>query len=192
MSTGSEATAQGELFEGRDTGDALVVNDRVLIRASGEHRVVVVDGLAFQHFAATDRAAAAYAMITLVEFGYADQNDVARSFGRTARSVRRYQERYERGGLDSLARAGGRPRGSRPRSKTAGVRARAVLRLKSEGHSNREIAKRLGISETAVRKRLKQQRWTEPDHQARLFGNAKPEKSSSSPEVASVMPATFE
>jgi transposase len=193
MSPSTEATpAQREFFAtARDVGDAVVVNDRVVIRANGEHRVVVVDGLPFHHFAAGDRMAEAYAMVTLVECDYADQNDVARAFGRTARSVRRYQERYDRGGLESLARVGGRPTGSRPRSKSAGVRGRAVLGLKAEGHSNREIAKRLGISETAVRKRLKQQRWIEPDDQVRLFADAEPAGPSPPQQAPSVVPLSL-
>jgi transposase len=192
MSTSTEAPReQHELFAPpRDAGNAVVVNDRVLIHASGEHRVVVVQGLPFQHFVAGDRMAEAYAMVTLVENGYADQNDVARAFGRSERSVRRYEERYEQGGLQALGRSGGRPVGSRPRSKGAGVRARALLRWKFEGLSNRETAKRLRISETAVRKRLKKLGWVEPDRQAKLFAEAPqdvPEKPSSR-EVASKPP----
>ncbi len=94
MGTSSEAlTVQRQLFPGaRDESDAVVVNDHVMIRTSGELRVVVVDGCVFQSFAAVDFAAAAYAMVTLVECGYADQNDVARAFGRSARTLRRDQE----------------------------------------------------------------------------------------------------
>lgn len=40
-----------------------------------------------------------------------DQIDVARAFGRSDRSVRRYQRRFEDGGLAALGRPGGYPVG---------------------------------------------------------------------------------
>jgi hypothetical protein len=39
----------------------------------------------------------------LCESGYASQTEVARSFGYAARSLRRYQERFEAGGMAALA-----------------------------------------------------------------------------------------
>ena len=50
--------------------------------------------------------AEAHAMVSLVEQGWADQNDVARAFGCSARTLRRDQRRYEEGGLAAL----GQPR----------------------------------------------------------------------------------
>ena len=75
------------------------VNDRVLFRTEGTRRVISVHGVIFAHYDVRDRAAGAYAMAALYESGYADQNDLARSFGCSARSVRRYQQRLETGGL---------------------------------------------------------------------------------------------
>jgi len=99
-------------------------------------------------------------MVSLVEQGWADQNDVARAFGCSERTVRRHQRRFEEGGLAALV--GQRhgypevwhrvPMGGR----------RLVERLKSDGHSNREIARRLGISDRAVRKLLRRLGWKEP------------------------------
>ena len=163
------------------------MHDRVLIRVSGELRVVVVGGCVFQSFSAADRAAEAYAMVTLVECGYADQNDIARAFGRSARTLRRCQERYDRDGLQGLGRAVGRPAGARLKTKGSGARERAVLGLKAEGRSNREIARQLGIDEAAVRKRLKRLDWVAPDGQGRLF-DAEPSPPSSSPASASTEP----
>jgi len=191
MSTRSEAPSSPmELFPvARDRDEGVVVNDHVMIRAGGELRVVVVDGCVFQSFAAADVAATAYAMVTLVECGYADQNDVARAFRRSARTLRRYQERYDREGLQALGRAAGRPMGARPKGGKSGARDRAVLGLKAEGRPNREIARRVGITETAVRKRLKRLGWVEPDRQARLFDieaatTPKPPPSSPPPPVS--------
>jgi transposase len=80
-------------------------------------------------------------MGSLVEQGWAEQSDVARAFGRSARTVRRLQRRFEAGGLPALARAAGYPPG-RPRLKRS--RELLVSRLKAEGLSNREIARRIG------------------------------------------------
>ena len=71
--------------------------------------MIFVHGVIFSHYAIEDRTAEAYAMVLLFESGYADQNDIARCFGYSARSLRRYQERLKVGGLSALARPEGRP-----------------------------------------------------------------------------------
>jgi transposase len=109
-----------------------------------------------------------YAMVTLVESGYADQNDVARAFDYTVRTLRRDQARYDTGGLAAL----GRPRGRPPRAETApqsSRRDRKVLQWKTEGRSNRAIAKILGVNEKAVRKQLRRLGWKADDAQRQLF-----------------------
>jgi transposase len=88
-------------------------------------------------------------MVFLVESGFAQQMEVARAFGRSVRSVRRYQRRYARGGMAALGREEGWRRGRR---RIAGKRLRSIELLKSEGISNRAIAHRLGVSEKAIRK----------------------------------------
>ena len=132
-------------------GGALVINDRCVVRVEQDRHVVVVAGIVVAHFAADDPMERAYAMVTLVERGWADQNDVARTFKITARSLRRYQRRYEDEGMTGLGHGPGYPSG-RPRGVTG---ERLLRRLKEEGHSNRVIAHRLGICEKAVRKRLR-------------------------------------
>ena len=66
-----------------------VVNDRCLVRTQDRHRVVIVSGVVLAQYAVGDQMAEAYAMVSLVEQGWADQNDVARAFARSARSLRR-------------------------------------------------------------------------------------------------------
>ncbi len=136
---------------------AKFINERCSLRAEGDLRVVVVSGVVVSHFGAGDRMAAAHAMGTLVEQGVADQNDVARVFGCSARTLRRYQRRYEEQGMVGLGRATGYPRG-KPRERS---RDRVIGRLKAQGLSNRAIAIRLGIDEKAVRKRLRRLGWKE-------------------------------
>ncbi|MGC2703432.1 MAG: putative transposase, partial [Candidatus Acidiferrales bacterium] len=138
------------------------VNDRVCIQTEEDQRVISVHGVVFSHYSIKDRTAEAYAMVLLFESGYADQNDIARCFGYSARSLRRYQERLRAGGLGALARPRGRPSGHKKNQK----RDQTILRLKTKGMSNRWIAGRLGLSETAVRKSLCRLGWKsdpEPD-----------------------------
>src|SRR5216684_6653333 len=67
------------------------------------------------------------AMVRLFESGYADQNDIARCFGYSARSLRRYQERLKVGGLSALARPEGRPSGSPSRNRRNHERDRTSI-----------------------------------------------------------------
>jgi transposase len=152
----SDRTAQARLFA-PEVGavDAIVINDRCVLRVEGDQRLVVGAGVPLLHFVAGDRMAEAYAMVTLVEQGWADQNDVARAFGCSPRTLRRYQRRYDAGGLARLGRAGGYPKG-RPREP---ARDRAVGTLKAAGVSTRAIAHRLGLTAKAVRKRLRRLGW---------------------------------
>jgi hypothetical protein len=104
-----------ELFSDFHNPDGLqVINDRCLIRTQGGHRVVIVSGIVLAQYAVTDRMAETHAMISLVDQGWADQNDVARVFGYTARTVRRQQQRFDEGGLAALGRKGGYPGTRRP------------------------------------------------------------------------------
>ncbi len=136
---------------------AVVVSDRCLIRTQHGHRLVIVSGIVLAQYAVDDRLAEAHAMVSLVEQGWADQNDIARAFGRSPRTLRRYERRVETGGLAALGRPSGYPTG-RPRLKSA--RLRLVARLKGEGLSNRAVAQRLGVSEKAVRKLLRRIGWS--------------------------------
>jgi transposase len=110
--------------------------------------------------------AEAHAMVNLVEQGWADQNDVARAFGYSARTLRRDQCRYEEGGLAALGQPRGYPAG---RARLRDSRRQTVHRLKTQGHSNCEIARRLGISETAVRKVLIRMGWKEHPEQTEML-----------------------
>ncbi len=131
--------------------NTVVINARCSLRIEADQRVVVVAGLPVHHYRAEDAVAAAYAMVFLVESGFAQQTEVARAFARSERSVRRYQLRYAQGGMAALGRAEGWRRGRR---RISGKRLRSIEILRSQGLSNRAIAHRLGVSEKAVRKLL--------------------------------------
>jgi len=157
---------EDELFtHPTEVSSTVVVNDRVCIQTEEDQRVISVHGVVFSHYSIKDRTAEAYAMVLLFESGYADQNDIARCFGYSARSLRRYQERLRAGGLGALARPRGRPSGHKKTQK----RDQTILRLKTKGMSNRWIAGRLGLSETAVRKSLCRLGWkSDPDPEPNL------------------------
>ena len=147
---------QGELFPSPRPSDVIAINERCLLRKSGRHRVVVVCGLPVAQFATDDPVAQAYAMVNLVDQGWADQNDVARAFCCSARTLRRHQSRFAEGGLIALGRPAGYPEG---RSRLPRWRKRRILHLKEQGHSNRSIECQLGIDEKSVRKLLRRWGW---------------------------------
>src|SRR5216684_54457 len=135
----------------------MFVNDRVSFQTEGNQRVILVHGVVYSHYSREDRTAEAYALVSLYESGYADQNDLARSFGYSTRTLRRFQERLHSGGLSALARPEGRPAdGSIPKPTP---RDRTILRLKAQGISNRGIAGRLGLDEKVIRKILRRLGW---------------------------------
>jgi transposase len=129
--------------------NCVVINARCSLRVEDDQRVIVVAGLPVHHYLAQDAVAEAYAMVFLVEAGFAQQTEVARAFARSERTVRRYQERYAQGGMAALGRAAGWSRGRR---RIRGQRLRSIEALKSQGLSNRAIAQRLGVNERAIRK----------------------------------------
>ena len=129
--------------------NCVVINARCSLRVEEDQRVIIVAGLPVHHYRAEDAVAEAYAMVFLVEAGFAQQTEVARAFARSERTVRRYQERYAQGGMAALGRAAG---WRRARRRIRGKRLRSIEALKSQGLSNRAIAQRLGVSERAIRK----------------------------------------
>jgi len=149
----------GSLAFPPSTSCTVFVNDRVSYRTEGTARVISVHGVVLAHYDTSDRAAELYAMVTLVDAGYADQNDVARAFGCSTRSLRRHQAQYEAAGLEALCRAPGRPPGLRLRSSRSGRRDRTMVSLKTQGASNRGIAAKLGVDERVVRRALRRLDW---------------------------------
>src|SRR5437870_3267667 len=143
-----------------------IINERCLIRTQDEHRVVLVSGIVLAQYGLSDQMAEAYAMVNLVEQGWATQQDVARAFHCSARTIRRDQRRFEDGGLAALGHLGGYPKGQQ---RLSAARSGWIDRLKAEGHSNREIARRAGVSEMAIRKVLRRLGWKESQPQQDLI-----------------------
>jgi len=156
----SQEPRQGDFFPEVGAPDGTTfVNARCLMRTQAGHRVVMVSGVVIAQYALGDRMAEAHAMVSLIDQGWAEQKEVARAFGCSARSARRHQRRFEEGGLPALGRKRGYPKGQ-PRLPAS--RTRQVTRLKGQGLSNRQVAMCIGVTETAVRKALRRMGWTEP------------------------------
>jgi transposase len=146
-----------DLFpETRNTEDLRVLNERCQLRRYDRHFVVLVAGIIHAQYEASDRMSEAKAMVGLVDQGWASQVEVAHAFGCSVRTVRRNVRRFEEGGLPALARTEGYPLG---RARLSQTRKKAVQELKAQGVGQREIARRMGVSEKAVRKLLRRMGW---------------------------------
>jgi transposase len=157
----SETPKAGDLFPEVGVPEGVVViNDRCVVKTSVGHRVVLASGVPLAQYAAVDTMAEAHAMVSLVAGGWACQKQVARAFGVATRTVRRHESRFDEGGLAALGRKGGFPRGKR---RVSVSRLKLVSRLKTQGHSNRGIAERIGVTENAVRKLLRRLGWKQAD-----------------------------
>jgi len=131
--------------------EAIPINGRCTLKIEGDVSVLYVAGLPMHHWTDGDRTTQAYAMVSLVRCGYADQNDVAQSFGCSTRTLRRYQRCFETGGMSALGRSDGPPHGSRS---TPSPWVRTAKALRHAGVIVRDIAHRLGVSKSAVSKWL--------------------------------------
>ena len=77
---------QGELFpEVYAPHGTTVINDRCIVRTRDGHRVVIVAGVVIAQYAVGDRMAEAYAMVSLIDQGWAEQKEIARAFGCSVR-----------------------------------------------------------------------------------------------------------
>jgi hypothetical protein len=75
-------TSGDDLFpEVRNPDGTCVINGRCFVITRDNHRVVLVSGMPIAQYALGDSMSEAHAMVSLVELGWADQNDVAKAFG---------------------------------------------------------------------------------------------------------------
>jgi DNA-binding CsgD family transcriptional regulator len=165
----------------------IVINGRCSLRAEGEQRVVVVAGLPVHHYSVRDVVAEAYAMVFLADGGYATQPEVAVAFGCSERTVRRHQDRYQAGGMAALATRSGWRSGRR---RLPTKRVRILERLRAEGVSNREIARRLGVTENAIRKQVGSSERPTPQPELLRLGNPTEGAPPSRPAPGEALPST--
>ena len=167
------------------SSNTVVINARCALRREEDQCVIVVAGLPVHHYRADDAVAEAYAMVLLVEAGFAQQAEVARAFGRSERTVRRHQQRYAQGGMAALGREEGWRRGQR---RVSGKRLRSIEILKSQGLSNRAIAQRLGVSEMAIRKLVGPSKDVELEQLALVTSASAPASDAAQPQASPAEP----
>jgi transposase len=149
----SDSKEVSDLFpEARNPQNVRAINNRCMMRTQEGHTVVIVSGVILAQYDCDDSMAEAHAMVSLVEQGLADQLEVARAFGCSARTIRRHQQRLAEGGLAALGRKRGYPAG---RARLAVSRQKRIEKLQAQGCSGRQIASILGVTERAVRKVLR-------------------------------------
>jgi len=152
--------ATGELFSVAPPPGTVMINTHCSVQTREAMRAVMVHGIPILQYEIGDDTTESLAIVNLVNQGFAYQKDVARAFGCSRRTVRRYQSRFDEGGLAALGRPSGYPKG---RSRKSAASSRNLLRLKAKGWSNRRIAGRLSVCEKAVRKRLRRLGWKQPE-----------------------------
>ena len=74
------STQQALALPSPAASNTVVINARCSLRIEAGQRVIIVAGLPVHHYCAEDAVAEAYAMVFLVESGFAQQTDVARAF----------------------------------------------------------------------------------------------------------------
>ena len=84
------STQQALALPSPAASNTVMINARCSLRIEAGQRVIIVAGLPVHHYCAEDAVAETYAMVFLVESGFAQQTDVARAFARSVRTVRRY------------------------------------------------------------------------------------------------------
>lgn len=92
--------AAADLFpDTHNSAQLQVINGRCLIRTQESLRVITVSGVVLSHYEIHDQMAEAFAMVSLVEQGWATQREVAAAFKHSSRTLRRYQRPVRKGRL---------------------------------------------------------------------------------------------
>jgi len=136
------------------------INGRAEVHMSGEVKCLIVGGIPLLTWASDDVAGEHFAMVQLVRDGLAGPTEIAEAFGTTRRTVYRAMRRFAEGGLAALVHRKHGPKG--PRILKDAV-ARSLLGLKEAGHTNVDIASRLGVTEGAVRAALGRMGYVKPE-----------------------------
>ena len=141
-----------------DPPGMVAINERCSMQTDGSRRLIAVCGILTANYALGDGPAEAMAMVNLIATGAASQVEVAQAFGLSTRQVRRYQRRGEDADLATSHRRG-RQTGDIGVVRIKASAIRMARKLKNDGVSTREIARRIGVCEKSVRKLLKRMGW---------------------------------
>lgn len=133
------------------TSNRIYINDHAWIYREGGICTVFYSAIPIFRTHEGDRMGKHLAMVHLVETGLAKASEVAKAFSVHRTTIFRSQKKIEEGGIGGLV---GEKRGPKGGRKIKGQLERVIKRLKSQGLSNKEIGRRLGLSATGVRKAL--------------------------------------
>ena len=141
-----------------DPPGMVAINKRCSMQTEAGRRLIAVCGILTANYALGDGSAEAMAMVNLIATGAASQIEVSRAFGLSTRQVRRYQRRSEEDDLATSHRRGRQP-GDVGVVRIKASAIRMARKLKDDGVSTREIARRIGVCEKSVRKLLNRMGW---------------------------------
>ncbi|MBD3162575.1 MAG: helix-turn-helix domain-containing protein, partial [Candidatus Latescibacteria bacterium] len=127
------------------------VNDRLWFVDHDGWRIVYLCGIVLYRFMVDDLVMLRFVAVSLRLDGHANQPEIAAAFGHSVRTQARWERIYREEGIQDLG--DGKPTG-RPRALDETRRA-LLLRWFQQGLSNREVARRLGVDESCVRRELK-------------------------------------
>ena len=127
--------------------ESVWINSRCSFRDAEGMRVVFFGGIPLYNYDPADRFSERFVIVSLVEDRLARQVEAAIAFGHGVATVRRWQAAFRKSGSAGLDPKPGR---RRPR-KMGGARDTAVRRMFARGVGNREMGRRLGVSEATIR-----------------------------------------
>ena len=131
---------------------AIPINNRFAVSAEGKLRVVFLEGQPVMEFHQADPAGRDLVMVQLCEHGGLGEGQVARAFEVSRATVSRAKRRYDRGGVEGLLPGKRGPKGP---TRIKEDKEKLMISMARAGIGKTEIATRLGVNESAVRKALR-------------------------------------
>lgn len=142
-----------ELFDDLAPPEGVVrINARYSVAQEEDLRVVFAGGLPLLDFHVSDIAGRDLAIAQLAEHGGVGEHALADAFGVSRATVARAKSKLKSGGVPALVP---RKRGPKGPSKLKGRKKKLMASMARQGMAKRAIARRLGVSERAVRDALK-------------------------------------
>lgn len=131
---------------------AIPINHRFAVSAEGDLRVIFLEGQPVMEFHKSDTAGRDLVMVQLCEHGGLTEKQVARALEVSRPTVSRSRRKYGEGGVAGLLPGKRGPKGA---TKIKAYKQRLMVSMARQGKSKTEIATRLGVNESAVRKALR-------------------------------------
>ena len=105
-----------ERDEGMDQGDLDGLHDfneiHIKVIEDQRNKILILDGKPYMKWASEDELSQRIAIVQTYELGLACQEDIAKAFGTSVRSVYKYVQRYTARGADGLVKRKSGPKGS--------------------------------------------------------------------------------